>query len=343
MTVRWALAGTGRHAERSVIHGLKAAEGTMLAAVVSRDKARGESFAAAHGIPRVHASFADMLADPGIDAIYDATPDGLHARHAIDAAAAGKHILVEKPLATSVRAAAEAAASAERHRTVLGVVFNQRHEAVHQEARRLVAAGTIGDVVLAHVQIPLRGASTGAARQATWRADPAMRPGGIGWSIGDHAFDTLSLIVGQEIEDVAAFTDATQLDPPNERAAALLLRFSQGALGYAAAASNTPFARRPFEIHGTKGTILIENSYTYLTGGEASPSLAIITEDGTAVRQFAASDCFRLEIEQFNRAVAGDGAPMTPAHDGLRAVAIGEAVMAAVRDRRVSRVGDFLP
>lgn len=338
MTIGWALLGTGRHAERSVVAALKSAEGAKLVAVLSRDRARGEEFAAKHGIATVYTALDALLRDTEINAIYDTTPDGLHASHAIAAAAAGKHALVEKPLAMSVREGMEAAEACRRQDVQLGVVFNQRHEAVHREARRLVFAGEIGNVVLAHVQIPLRGASPRAA--VSWRTDPALRPGGILWSIGDHAFDTLSYLVGQEIEEVSAFTDATQDDPPNERAAAMLLKLSKGAIGYAATSSKLAAARRPFEIHGTTGTLLIENSYTYLTGADddARPSLTIVRAGGSEVRHFAASDCFRLEVEQFNRAVEGRDEPMTPPADALRILATSEALYAAVRGGRTVRV-----
>lgn len=347
MTVRWALLGPGRHAGRSVVPQLKQAADTDLAAVVSRDRARGEAFARTNGIPKVYDSLEAVLRDDDIDAIYDATPDGLHAPHAIAAAEAGKHALIEKPLALSVAEATQAIAASRRHGTKLGVVFNQRHEAVHQEARRTVLAGEIGEVKLVHVQIALRTAISrgGAGAPVTWRTDPKFRAGGIVVSIGDHAYDTLAYLVGQEIVSVAALSDATQNSPPNERVASMLLKLSGGTIGYAAASFVTPFARRPFEIHGTSGTIIIENSYTYLTGAgdQPTPTLTLVNEAGTAVRRFPATDSFRLEIEQFNRAIVGRGEPMTPAEEGLRALAIGEALYAAIKSGERRKVADFLP
>jgi 1,5-anhydro-D-fructose reductase (1,5-anhydro-D-mannitol-forming) len=346
MTTHWALLGPGRHAERSIVPALKTAAGSALAAVLSRDRARGETFAAKHGIGTVHTSFEEVLRDGGIDAIYDATPDGLHARHAIAAAAAGKHALIEKPLATSIDECVAAIAAARRHGTRLGVVFNQRHEPAHQEARRLVLSGEIGDIIMAHVHIAMRMTMpVNPQAPPSWRTDPALRPGGILWSIGDHAFDTLAYIVGQEIVEVAAVTDATQREQPDERSAGLLLKLSKGAIGYAATSSKAPFSRRPFEIHGTKGSILIENSFAYLTGAGADPrpSLTLINEGGTTLRHFDPTDCFRLEIEQFARAIAGQGEPMTPADQGLRILATSQALYAAWRDGRVARVSDFMP
>lgn len=342
MTIRWALLGPGRHAERSVVPQMKTAAATELVAVLSRDRVRGEAFAKVHGIGKVYTALGDLLRDPGIDAIYDASPDGLHAPQAIAAAEAGKHVLVEKPLALSVRDGIAAIAASRRHGTQLGVVFNQRHEAVHQAARRMVLAGEIGEVKLAHVQIALRSATprTGAAAAATWRTDPALRAGGIVVSIGDHAHDTLAYITGQAIVAVSALTDATQVKPANERVAGMLLRLAGGAIGYAAASYATPFARRPFELHGTKATLVIENSYTYLTGAgdDPTPTLTLVNEAGSAVRRFAPSECFRLEIEQFNRAIAGEGAPMTPAAEGLRALAVGDAIYRSVESGRLTTV-----
>jgi 1,5-anhydro-D-fructose reductase (1,5-anhydro-D-mannitol-forming) len=345
MAIRWALLGPGRHAGRSVVPQLKQAADTELVAVMSRDRARGEAFAKTHGIAKIYTSLDEVLRDRAIDAIYDASPDGLHAPHAIAAAAAGKHVLIEKPLALSVREAGTAIDVARRHDVKLGVVFNQRHEAVHQEALRLVLQGAIGEVKLAHVQIALRAATPrGGTAPQTWRTDPERRAGGIVVSIGDHAHDTLAYIVGQEIEAVSALTDATQNDPPNERVASMLLRLSGGTIGYAVASFATPFARRPFELHGTTGTLVIENSYVYLAGAgeDPTPTLTLVNEGGTTVRRFPPTDCFRLEVEQFNRAIAGKGEPMTPAEQGLRALAVGEATYQSVKTGRMTKVADYL-
>src|SRR6185437_2026798 len=107
----------------------------------------------------------------------------------------------------------------------------------------------------------------------------------------------------------------------------------------------TPFARRPFEIHGTKGSLLVENSYTYLTGAgeDSTPTLTIINEAGNNIRHFAPTECFRLEIEQFNRAIEGAGEPMTPPEDGLRALVITDALYEALRSGRVANVAAFMP
>jgi predicted dehydrogenase len=163
-----------------------------------------------------------------------------------------------------------------------------------------------------------------------------MRPGGIASSIGDHAFDTLSYIVGRDIEEVAAFTDSA----PPERFATILLKLAGGAIGTATASFKTPYARRPIEVHGSKGSLVIEDSYAYLVGPRDNPQPRItVTDDkGSETLSFPPSDCFRLEIECFQRAIAGEAKPMTTAEEGLRAVAIVEAIYESARTGRAVRV-----
>src|SRR6185436_737583 len=90
MAIGWALHGPGRHASRSVIPQMRKAADTRLVAVISRDRARGAEFAKQHGFERTYASLEEALRDADIQAIYDATPDGLHGQNAIAAAQAGR-------------------------------------------------------------------------------------------------------------------------------------------------------------------------------------------------------------------------------------------------------------
>ena len=344
MTIGWALLGPGRHADTNVAPQMKKAADAKMVAVFSRDRTRGEAFAKKHGFGRVHTSLAEVLADPEIDALYDCTPDGFHADNAVAAAAAKKHILIEKPLAISSKDCVRAIEACRRAGVTLGVVYQQRHEEAHQQARRMIAAGEIGDVHLARVQVNLRPLTAAPTPPVggNWRADPKMRYGGALMSLGDHAFDTLSYIVDQRIEEITAFTNATQTDPPNERVASMLLKLSKGAIGHASSSGATPFARRPIEIHGSKGSILIDNSFAYLTGAGEDPrvSLELVNAAGRNTRHYEPTECFRLEVEQFGRAIEGKGAPMTTADEGRRAMAISEKFYEAMRSGQVARAPD---
>lgn len=345
MTVGWALLGTGRHALKNVLPEMKKAGGTRLVAVVSRDRARAEAFAQEHGFDKGYVCLAEALADPDVQALYHATPDGIHARDAIEGAKAGRHSLIEKPLAITLAQGRDIIAACRANGVKLGVVFQQRHEAVHLEARRMLAAGEIGEVVTARAHLALRimPPPAGAPPANTWRNDPAMRPGGVLMGIGDHAFDTLAWILGQEIVEVVAMSDATRSDVPDERAGSMLLKFAKGAVGVASASFRTPHGQRPIEIHGTRASLVLHNTYSYLTGAVADqrPAMEIRNDAGSSIRHFPASECFRLEIQQFNRCVEGHGEPMTSGEAGLRAHAVTEAAYESLRGAGMQRIADF--
>jgi predicted dehydrogenase len=187
----------------------------------------------------------------------------------------------------------------------------------------------------------LRGVAPGGPPSATWRVDGDFRSGGTLLSLADHAHDILTFLTGQHVVEAAAFSDATREDPPNERLAALVLKLSGGALAHVAASGKTPFGNRPIEILGSKGTLTIANSFAYLNGVSPTdplPRIELIDAAGKQVWRYQPSACFRLEVEQFNRAIAGAGEPMTSAREGLRAIEIAHAVYAAMREGRVAKI-----
>lgn len=98
--LRWALLSTA-NINRALIPPLKRAARSTLSAVASRDLARGQAYAAEWGIPRVFGSYEEMLADPEIDVVYNSLPNSMHAEWSAKAAAAGKHVLCEKPMLQS--------------------------------------------------------------------------------------------------------------------------------------------------------------------------------------------------------------------------------------------------
>lgn len=339
MTIGWALLGPGRHADTNVMPQMKKADGVKLVAVLSRDRSRGEAFAQKHGFAKVYTALPELLADPDIGALYDCTPDGFHAANTIAAAKVGKHSLIEKPLAISPQEGEAAIKACHQYGVKLGVVYQQRHEYAIQEARRMIAAGEIGDVHLARVQVNLR-VSAGPPAGGNWRADPVMRSGGTLMSLGDHAFDTMAYILDQKIEQVVAMTDATQDNPPNERVAGMMIKFSKGTIGHTVSSGRVPFARRPIEIHGSLGSLMIGNAFAYLAGADedARTSLELVNKDGRDVRHFEPTECFRREVEQFSRAIEGSGEPMTSAAEGLHAIRINDLFYESIRSGRIAAI-----
>ncbi len=144
-TVRWGILGPGR-ISRKFAAGLQAAEGAGIAAVGSRSLVRAEQFAAEFGVPRAYGSYRSLVDDDGVDAVYIGTPHSFHRDHAILALRAGRHVLVEKPFAINAAEASEMIAAARGEKLALMEAMWMRFIPSITEVRRLVAAGTIGEV-----------------------------------------------------------------------------------------------------------------------------------------------------------------------------------------------------
>ncbi|WP_214407503.1 Gfo/Idh/MocA family protein [Pseudonocardia lacus] len=144
-TVRWAVVGPGRIASK-VVGDFVHVPGAELVAVASRSAERGAAFAAVHGIARVHTSYADVVADPEVDALYIATPHPQHRAVTLAALRAGKAVLVEKAFTVTPAATREIVDVAERTGTFAMEGMWTRFQPAVVRMRELIADGAIGEV-----------------------------------------------------------------------------------------------------------------------------------------------------------------------------------------------------
>ncbi|MES2210235.1 MAG: Gfo/Idh/MocA family oxidoreductase [Chloroflexota bacterium] len=145
--LRWGILSTADIGRKKAIPGIQAADRSTVVAIGSRDVARARAAAAEAGIPRVHGSYEALLADPEVDAVYIPLPNHLHAFWTIEAARAGKHVLCEKPLATTAEDAERMIEACDAAGTRLMEAFMYRHHPSWVAVRELVAAGCIGRLV----------------------------------------------------------------------------------------------------------------------------------------------------------------------------------------------------
>lgn len=139
----WGIIGPGKIANKFAV-ALTLAERTRLAAIASRDAARGKAFATAHGAGRIYDTYEQLAADPSIDAVYIATPHGFHAEHALLCLRQGKAVLCEKPMALSARQVAEMVEASVSHRVFLMEAMWTRFLPLIQQTIDLIGEGKIG-------------------------------------------------------------------------------------------------------------------------------------------------------------------------------------------------------
>jgi 1,5-anhydro-D-fructose reductase (1,5-anhydro-D-mannitol-forming) len=327
-TVGWGIVGIGRIADSAMAPAIAALPECELVAVVSRDQGRADAFASKHGAKRAHTSYEEMLADPEVGAVLITTPNALHAEQALAARRAGKHVLCDKPLATSAAAAAEVVDAFRSAGLRLGINFQTRHHACFIETKGLLDAGTIGRVLLVQAE-----ASAGAAPLRSWRTDPELAGLGTVFNIGVHVYDLLRYLLGAEVTEVAAMFDAGPEEGP-ETLALALLRFEGGAMAYVNANQSTPNYQADIDIYGTDGRIVGDQLTRPWQDGE----LRVLTEAGETATPYSNRDMYVRVVEEFARAVLEGRDPNPSGEDGLRSAQLTDAIARSAREGRVVRL-----
>jgi predicted dehydrogenase len=194
-----------------------------VAAVAARDPARARAFAAKHGIPRAHESYAALLADPTIDAVYIALPNSLHAAWSIRALEAGKHVLCEKPLASNAREAEQIAQAASRAGRVLVEAFHYRYHPLAARLKAIVDSGELGAIAAIESEFSVPLLKPGSIQ---FRYDLA---GGATMDVGCYAINLLRFLAGAEPRVLSA--RARLIRPQVDRLMTAELEFPGGQAG----------------------------------------------------------------------------------------------------------------
>ena len=316
----WGLVGASTIAREWMIDAIRAQPGNEVVAVMSSDAQRGAAFAAEHGIARSFTGLDALLAGPAVDAVYISTTNELHAQQAIRAAAAGKHVLCEKPLAMNLADARAIVAACRKAGVVLATNHHLRNAASHEAIRDLVRSGAIGTPLFARVfhavQLP--------ARLQGWRLLKPEAGGGVVLDITVHDADTLRFLLDAEPVEAVAMT---QGDGPVEDGVMAVLRFDNGLLAQLHDAFNVAHAGTGIEIHGSAGSIVGRNVMTQRPVGE----VLLRNAEGEQAIPLQHHDLYAHSLAAFNRAVQGQGAPAASGEDGVRSLAAALAVLDAAR------------
>lgn len=312
MTTRIGIIGPGGAADLRLAPALREVTGAELWSVYSRDAKRALDFAKQHGAAAPDPAFSDlrlMLADPALNAVLIATPDRLHAPHAIAAAEAGKHVFVEKPMATSVPDARLMIDACRAASVTLAVGYHHRFHVGHRLLAREVHGGVLGE--LRHMRVLWSFTAKGALG---WRSHTEL---GRWWSlatVGTHALDMVRYMMSPacgEIIELRSINARDVFRGPHDETAVVCMRFASGAT--AEVTSSVLFDSTPtIEIYGTSGSALCEGTLGPMGKGR-------IVSRGHEIA-FLPHDPFAAELTDFVRAIRERRPPEVTGEEGLRNV-----------------------
>ena len=298
-----------------------------LLGVADNNTERAASFAERYGI-KAYATYAEMLADPAIDAVCICTPSGMHAQNSLDALAANKHVVVEKPMALTTADADRMIRACRESGRMLTVICQLRFSEGVQKLKALVADGAFGTLGLCDLYMKYWRSPQYYAGSA-WKGTRAMDGGGALMNQGIHGVDALLYVLG-DAKLLSAKVKTRYHDIEVEDTAVAMLEFEDGALGVIEASTcSSPGFERKIEICGSHGSaVLREGTIERLVIGDQ-----VLTNSETIQNHATASDptamSFLLhakQIENFINAAAGKEKLLIDAKEGRRAVALIESI-----------------
>lgn len=253
--VRWGIVGCGDVTEKKSGPAFQKARGSELVAVMRRSPGLARDYARRHGVARWYEDADALVSDPGVDAVYVATPPGSHAELAERCARARKPCYVEKPMARTVtecRAMIEAFRSAE---TPLFVAYYRRALPRFLAIKHAIQSGEIGAVRFVSIVLHRPVASAERSPQALpWRVQPDVAGGGHFVDLACHTLDFLDFALGP-IAQVAGWAANQGNLYPAEDAVAMSLRFASGALGSGSFCFTAERAADEVVVTGSEGEV----------------------------------------------------------------------------------------
>jgi predicted dehydrogenase len=285
----------------AVIPGLKESELSELVAVASRTKARAGEYAHEWGIPHAHGSYEDLLADPGVEAVYVSLPNGPHVEWSVRALEAGKHVLCEKPLArypADVETAFDAAARAGRF---LMEAFMWRHHPQTLRLVELVRGGAIGELRL------IRATFSNPIAEDDVRFDPGLAGGSL-MDVGCYCVSGCRLLAGEPLEASARqVLGRTGIDVR----LAGTLAFPGDVLAQVDCAFDLA-ERQGLEAVGSEGVVRISTPW-----GISQPGIEYHHGHDLDRIEIDPADRYRLQSDNFSRAIRGLEPPLLGRDDAV--------------------------
>lgn len=316
--LRIGILGAARIAPEAMIKPARATGVAVVAAVAARDRGRAETYAAEHDIPAVAEDYAALIADPEIDAIYNALPPSRHADLTIAALAAGKPVLCEKPFAMSAAEAAAMVEAARRHGQVLMEAFHYRYHPLFGRVLEIVGSGEIGQLRRMKAVF-----STSIAETADeLRYDPALGGGAL-MDLGTYCLHWVRTLAGAEprVVEATSMLGASGVDISTRATLAFPLGVSAEIVCDMAGT-----VRATLAVEGSAGSLRVVNPLAPQLG-----HMLEVAPEGQAIRQetVTRAPTYDFQLRAFVDAVRGRSPAVTGGDDAVAQMQLLDAVRAA--------------
>jgi predicted dehydrogenase len=326
--VGYAVVGLGRIAEHAVLPAFRHAQKSRLIALVSSDAEKAQRLAR-----KFHASqcstydrFKECLRNPEIEAVYISTNNSTHAEFTVRAAVAGKHVICEKPLASTAEECRHMIEACRRNRVKLMTAYRKYFEPSAVALKKLIASGKLGQLKLIHSAFTFN-----LPAEQVWHLSRELAGGGSLWDVGIYCINTIRWLT--DLEPVEATGYRWTAEPERfkeiDESIAFQLKFPGGL--YVQASSSFTAAKASFlQIHAQKGWAALDPAYAY------NEQRRLFGQIGGKWfgKVYKPVEEFHLELDHLAECIRANREPAPDGLAGLRDVAIMEAVYEAAKSAR---------
>ncbi len=301
-----------------------------IVACYTRSEQKRQAFAAKYGC-RAAPSYEAILEDRGVEAVVNTTPNNVHLETTRAAAAAGKHVFLDKPIANTIADARALTAACRKARVVLALGYQRRRESHFRWVRRQIDDGVFGKLVNAEANISRD--RLGKIDLGSWRYTAAGMPGGVMLQIGIHYSDVLEYLMGP-IKAVSSRLAQLVLPGDNPDVASLVLEHENGALSTLNASYASASEYYLMNIYGKEASAYydLHQGLRFLKRGGEHSSPVSCEKNDTIVE----------ELEEFAGAVRGEAQPETGGEQATASLAVLLAGIKSAREGLRVEVAEIL-
>ena len=304
--IRWGIISTAGIND-AVLDPIRWAKRSELAAVASRNLDKAKAYAAEKGIPKAYGSYEDMLADPDIDVVYNPLPNTLHAEWTIKAAEAGKHVLCEKPIVTTLAELDQVEAAAKANNVTVFEAFMYLHHPQTLKVKEMTQSGKFGDLQLIvtwfNFYLPPENAGN-------IRLNPDLA-GGSTWDVGVYP-NSLSIVMSQAGAPVEVWASQINGETGVDIAMAAQLKFANGVTAQISSGFRSPF-RQGAHFIGSEGRLWVNDPWKPGDEGEQDSQVIFTDKDdrGETI-VIPATNPYLCEVEAMEACVLDGADPVVP-------------------------------
>ena len=313
--IRYGIIGFGLFAERSIAPAIQASVNSELIAIQKRSIDEARKKADSLGIPYAFDSAENLVSHPDIDAVFVVSANCMHAPETIIAAKAGKHVLVEKPMAINAAEAKAMIKTCRKNKVKLMVAHMIRFSPVTQRIKELIKNDAIGKVTAVKSEFIY----DGKVSHRGWLLDRKVAGGGPVFDIGVHCLDTIRFLLEDEVISVKSQLQPLPTKDKTESTAFISLKLSKGTVAGILCSYDSAIRRSYIELIGEKGLVSAENFSWNNTTIRLNVSL---TSNGKVMETreeiITVPNLYEKEVTAFSDCIINDTLPPIPGEEGLK-------------------------